>query len=310
MAEDEMRAAAWPDPFAGLGPAPGDPEPAGAASRPVGSADLVRPADTRSRAQRCIAKARRAFGEADLGVALRQIKLAIRLVPDDPVAVRIYKGLLAGLERETPRCALLIVSCEKYRTRATALARRLRTVPDTACRIVVGREASVPEDPIFLRVEAPDDYESLPLKVRDALIFAFEAYGSGTPVCKIDDDVRIGSLRRFAGGLYELLAGGGDYSGVPVDSLHHDRTWHFKKCRDPRVNVSIYGKRFREPFADGPFYMLSPRALEAFVLANLRYPDEIAGELYEDKFVGDTLCQEGIALSALDPRSLALTIRH
>jgi hypothetical protein len=50
----------------------------------------------------------------------------------------------------------------------------------------------------------------------------------------------------------------------------------------------------------------SRRALEAFVLANLRFPGEIEGELYEDKYVGDTLWKEGIALRGIDVRTIGL----
>jgi hypothetical protein len=256
--------------------------------------------DSRARAHLHLLKLHNHYRAGELAAARAEARLAMVLAPYDENISRLYGGLLDERPAGPPRPLLLVVSCAKYLARARALAERLRPIPGFALRIVVSRQARIPADPVLLAVDAADDYEALPHKVRDAFVQVFETYAGGTSVFKIDDDLRIRSLRRFAKSLQSIAEGAHDYVGWPVHSRHHDRTWHFKKCTDPAIDQRLYGKRFHAPFASGPFYFLSARALEAFALATLRFPHEIAGELYEDKFVGDTLWNEGIALHTVE----------
>src|SRR5437899_1391965 len=59
-------------------------------------------------------------------------------------------------------------------------------------------------------------------------------------------------------------------------------------------------RRSTRPYASGPCYYLSSIALSAFYEYNVRFPDEIRGEIYEDVFVGRVLREMGITLTHID----------
>jgi predicted O-linked N-acetylglucosamine transferase (SPINDLY family) len=232
------------------------------------------------------------------GTDLAAMRAKLALQPyDEP----LQSAYLAAVERQRaanrPAAIGLIVTCAKYFERARRLHARLASLDVLPLRLVVGRGAAVEPHPDLLEVDAPDDYESLPLKVREAFLHVFERYGCAA--FKIDDDLQITDEARLAECVQALLVGGSDYAGFEVGSPMHDRTWHWNKCRDAALNRTPYGKRFHGRWANGPFYFLSAAALRTFALAVLRFPGEIEGELYEDKFVGDTLRAEGIRLTAL-----------
>jgi FMN phosphatase YigB (HAD superfamily) len=236
---------------------------------------------------------------------LAAIRAALSLHPYDTVLQARYGS---HLERQRSPCEAsaigLIITCEKYFERALQLHARLSALNLFALRLVVGRGAAVPTHADLLEVDAPDDYESLPRKVRAAFVGIHEQHGSA--VFKIDDDLRIADPGRLRESVRGLLGSGLDYAGFEVAGATHDRTWHWGKCRDPALNGTPYGRRYVGPWANGPFYYLSARALRAFTLAMLRFPAQIEGELYEDKFVGDTLRAEGIPLSPLDAASVGV----
>jgi predicted O-linked N-acetylglucosamine transferase (SPINDLY family) len=251
----------------------------------------------------------------DLRAALERARGRLALEPYNGAALSHYDDVrrtLAGSGGATnaqPRALGLLISCRKYFDRALRSAALLddvvQQVPGFDYRIVVGHDADVPPHPRLLRVEAPDNYESLPAKVRDAFVAVFEQVGDGVAVFKIDDDLTVGDPVAFAGQIGEIIAGGHDYVGVQVGRETHDRRWHWGKCQDKALNARPYAKRFEGTWANGPFYFLSPRALRAFATAVLRFPGEIDGELYEDKFVGDVLRREGIALTPIEPGRLS-----
>jgi hypothetical protein len=192
--------------------------------------------------------------------------LALTLAPYDARALAVFETLLAQTQRAAARPLALIISCEKHFGRALRVSDRLTQLAGIDHRIVVGQTAQVPEHPRLMRVAAADDYESLSHKV----------------------------------------AGSSDYAGFVIGVPSHDRTWHWQKCRTEALNQQVYGKRYVGTWAQGFFYYLSSHALRAFTIAQIRFPAEIAGELYEDKFVGDTLRREGITATALDPATVGI----
>lgn len=229
---------------------------------------------------------------------LVKLRTALSLRPYDASLQTAYESALR-LRREPARPGAigLIITCEKYFERALRLHARLSALNALPLQLVVGRGANVPAHADLVQVDAPDDHESLPKKVRAAFVHAYERHGCA--VFKIDDDLEITDGTRFVDDVRALIGGGADYAGFEVGSPEHDRTWHWNKCRDAVLNRLPYGKGFRGTWANGPFYYLSAAALRAFALAVLRFPSEIDGELYEDKFVGDTLRAEGIRLAPL-----------
>lgn len=233
--------------------------------------------------------------------ALAEARLALTLAPYDTDALALFEALLGQTQRAAARPLALIISCEKYFSRALRISDCLAQLDGIDHRIVVGQTAQVPDHPRLMRVDAADDYESLPHKVAAAFTAVYATFQPGTSVFKVDDDVDIRDTAAFARACTEIIAGPCDYAGFVVGQPSHDRTWHWQKCRSQTLNQQAYGKRYLGHWANGPFYYLSARALRAFALAQIRFPAEIDGELYEDKFVGDTLRREGIALTALDP---------
>ncbi len=239
--------------------------------------------------------------------ALADARLALTLAPYDTDALALFEALLAHTQRAAARPLALIISCEKYFSRALRVSDCLIQLDGIDHRIVVGQTAQVPDHPRLMRVAAADDYESLPHKVAAAFTAVYATFQPGTSVFKVDDDVDIRDAAAFARACAEIVAGPGDYAGFVVGEPSHDRTWHWQKCRTQTLNQQAYGKRYLGNWANGPFYYLSARALRAFALAQVRFPAEIDGELYEDKFVGDTLRREGITVTALDPVKVGIT---
>jgi hypothetical protein len=233
--------------------------------------------------------------------ALADARLALTLAPYDAEALAVFEALLAKTQHAAARPLALIISCEKYFSRALRVSDCLMQLDGIDHRIVVGQAAQVPDHPRLMRVAAADDYESLPHKVAAAFTAVYASFQQGTSVFKVDDDIDIRDASAFARACAEIVAGPGDYAGFVVGEPSHDRTWHWQKCRTQTLNQQAYGKRYLGNWANGPFYYLSARALRAFALAQIRFPAEIDGELYEDKFVGDTLRREGISVTALDP---------
>jgi hypothetical protein len=238
--------------------------------------------------------------------ALADARLALTLAPYDTDALALFEALLTQSQRAAARPLALVISCEKYFSRALRMSEYLAQLDGIDHRIVVGQTAQVPEHPRLMRVAAADDYESLPHKVAAAFTAVYETFQPGTSVFKVDDDVDIRDAAEFSRAMAEIVASPGDYAGFVVGEPSHDRTWHWRKCSTQTLNQQAYGKRYLGNWANGPFYYLSARALRAFALAQIRFPAEIDGELYEDKFVGDTLRREGISVTPLDPARVGI----
>jgi hypothetical protein len=183
----------------------------------------------------------------------------------------------------------LIISCEKYWSKAEALLREIR-VRLAPVFVVIG-DPSIHVAQFHgevLKVPCPDNYESLPHKVIEALIAVRSEFGS-VAVLKIDDDTSsVGE-----GGPRSLE--GMEYAGHAIGDPKFDRAWHIGKCESG--SVPPYGMRFRGRWASGPTYWLSARAVDALVREFLLYPGLTEGEWFEDKLVGDTLNRLGFVVT-------------
>jgi hypothetical protein len=225
---------------------------------------------------------------------------ALCMAPSGEDAETLLRQLMpASFPAAPSRAVHLLISCQPYLGKATALLQQVRPrFPDIY--IVLGdptRRTAAFEDH-FLHVPAPDDYESLPSKVLEAFYAVRRRFGE-VGVVKMDDDLR------DLGGEFppvEQFFATADYAGEPAGSPALDRTWHIGKCSDRQL--APYGRRFLAAWARGPLYWISARALSILVEEHLRYPGELAGEIYEDKYVGDVLHRAGIALHACDLGSL------
>jgi hypothetical protein len=154
----------------------------------------------------------------------------------------------------------------------------------------------------FLVVDANDNYESLPEKITKTFEYIYRTFADNTKCFKVDEDLPISNGEQLQELMLALSQSKFDYAGFAGNNKENfERTWHYGKCENTELSRRPYGKRYPGAFAYGPFYFLSSNAVRAFTSETIRFPDEILGHLYEDKFVGDTLREAGITISALEP---------
>ena len=209
----------------------------------------------------------------------------------------------------TNKLVVLIISCEKYQDRCEGLY-DLLTSHGFCVKVVFGKDAQMKHSYNTIIVEAGDPYEDLAFKVRDAFLYVFEEYSTGTGILKIDDDICVSDPPALLEQIYKVLGnehiqyGGrilrGGKSGV-------FRDWHFKKCSAAEWNRRPFGKKGIDRWAWGPFYYVSASALRSFYEFNIMFPDEIIGEINEDLYVGRVLSEMGIEPTDLDLSKFGIT---
>jgi hypothetical protein len=143
-----------------------------------------------------------------------------------------------------------------------------------------------------ISVPSLDNYESLTIKVCEALVAARRLFGR-TSVLKLDDDcVRRGETDTAS---FFATVSDAEYVGESAGTLCFDRTWHIGKCED--LSPRAYGGRFRVSWARGPLYFLGSDAVNCLVTTYLKYPSDFEGSWdFEDKRIGDTLFENGFRL--------------
>jgi hypothetical protein len=223
---------------------------------------------------------------------LRLWRELMQLAPDSEAGQQAYLAWLGDAARATglaaPSVVYLVISCEKYKAKALKLHASFGAQLSPAF-IVLG-DARLDEavfEGAFLRVPAADNYESLLSKVLEALAAIRRAFGP-VAVVKIDDDTMFKTPPQYE--RIAALAAGADYAGmfdklVGADTL--DRCWHVGKCEYQRDEP--YLRRFQASWASGPLYFLGARAVEVLVREHLLFRGTFAGEIFEDKAVGDFL---------------------
>ena len=248
--------------------------------------------------------------------ALESAKQSVMLEPEDDSSLAILRTCLLArdlLPAPKPNLIVLLITCEKYQERALSTYRTLVSM-GLFVKVIVGAEASIHVDFDFVRVPSGDFYEDLPKKIRDAFIWAYETYGAAINVLKIDDDIHVADEAAFAHFLETLTQTRSHYVGQGSGSpglgngpVPIWRDFHYGKCKDPQFNKA-YGKRTGARYAVGLIYYLSGSAIEKFYEFVHRYPDEIAGELYEDLFVGKVMEASRIKLEDVKASEMGLAL--
>lgn len=234
-------------------------------------------------------------------------KMAV-LKPYAPEIPDLIEAVAKSTRTQRSTNIVLLISCHPRIAIATATRARLQEILGSNFRIliVLGQREAPFHQPVLhddlLVVDANDNYESLPAKITKTLEYIYRTFGSKTTCFKVDEDLPIKNGEQLKKLMLSLSQRNFDYAGFAGNNkTNFERTWHYGKCEDTELSRRPYGKRYPGAFAYGPFYFLSSKSIRAFASETIRFPDEILGHLYEDKFIGDTLREAGITISALDP---------
>jgi hypothetical protein len=236
------------------------------------------------------------------------VKKMAALKPYAPEIPNLIEVVAKSLRTQGPSNLVVLISCHPRVSIALATRKRLQTILGSNFRIliVVGQREAPLHPPImdgdFLVVDANDNYESLPEKITKTFEYIYRTFADNTKCFKVDEDLPISNGEQLQELMLALSQSKFDYAGFAGNNKENfERTWHYGKCENTELSRRPYGKRYPGAFAYGPFYFLSSNAVRAFTSETIRFPDEILGHLYEDKFVGDTLREAGITISALEP---------
>ena len=154
----------------------------------------------------------------------------------------------------------------------------------------------------------PDSYEKLASKVFFAYLILHLCGHSGL-VVKIDDDARLGDLKRFNNLLERVKSQGDQYCGRLIQVSHRDQChgWHVGKCKDPAMHIRGYQYPMPQVYASGGFgYVVGPRLLQACALMYLSMQSffEMNCAQLEDVFVGLAAQGAGITAATCEYESL------
>ncbi|MDJ0553842.1 MAG: tetratricopeptide repeat protein [Microcoleaceae cyanobacterium MO_207.B10] len=195
------------------------------------------------------------------------------------------------------KIVILIISCKKNLDKIQILREKLYQKINLPYCFVVGEPELTSEwqnQGDILYVKSPDNYESLPLKIFQALkclhcCFDFQG------VLKLDDDTWIQDIPRFL----ELIdwletESTHDYLGN-IRGYSIGRSWHFSKCESTSIDKTPYDLPFVARWCDGGSgYFLSAKSLQVLFENTIKYPGYFRGELYEDVLVAKILYLSGI----------------
>jgi hypothetical protein len=197
---------------------------------------------------------------------------------------------------EVPQVTLvvLIMACEANIDRVEKIRKSwAKDLSDQGVSyyFVIGRPdrpAQINGDVLYL--PCPDNYESLPLKTLEML-----RYFTGTLfdyMLKIDDDTILDADWLWPSEFWKH-----DYiGGIVAGQWGVMPDWHFGKCQDEKLNTTPYWGEFVGTwYAGGCGYFIS----RAYAEAAIAHPEIFAGELYEDKAVGDALRAAGLIIGDL-----------
>lgn len=218
----------------------------------------------------------------------------LRLAPYHAKADGLYRLWRGEAAPAGDALVFLILSCTRNLPKARALHARLAAAGATA--VVARGEPGIGEprwgDDGVVAVDAPDTYEALPQKLLAAIDAVVRRHGRAA-ILKLDDDCQLAAT--FNPARIARIASCTDFAGHPVGGHDHDRCWHLGKTAD--TTMGPYARRFHGAWARGGAYLLGANAVEQIHREWAFFPDEFAGECYEDKMVGDFLRRAGIALT-------------
>lgn len=229
----------------------------------------------------------------------------IALAPYHPMASLLYEATLRGMPQPLPGDSVvaMVVSCEPYLAKAVALQRALEGAGQRAYVVTADPRRPGPTlDGARFVVEAADTYEALVDKVLLGIDAIVGRHGP-VAIAKIDDDCTLAP--DFDPGALTALAARVQYAGHPVGAQECDRCWHVGKTSR---EVPVYGKRVHGAWAMGGAYLLGVDAVRAVHREHAFFPGEFAGEIYEDKAIGDFLRRRGVPLENAPPHSLGILV--
>ena len=179
------------------------------------------------------------------------------------------------------------MTCPKYGHHVNGIRKSwLKSLPSNIRVLFVygqsGRQARMEEDSLY--VDCPEAYEKLPQKVH--LFFEYcDNNFDYDYIFKTDDDSYI-DMERFL----SFDTQGADYIGriQGMEDSAVTRTWHYGKCTDKSYEVPYSGEYIGD-WARGGGYFLSRKAISILIP---RTAKSFSNELFEDKMVGDALCND------------------
>ncbi|MGK7919729.1 MAG: tetratricopeptide repeat protein [Trichodesmium sp.] len=195
------------------------------------------------------------------------------------------------------KIVIMIISCKKNIDKIQTLREKLYQKINLPYCFIIGEPELTTEwknEGDILYVKSPDNYESLPLKVVQALKY-FHCCCNFQGVLKLDDDTWIKDIPRFL----ELI------DWLSTESTHNyigntigysiGRSWHFSKCESKSIDKTPYDLPFVARWCDGGSgYFLSRKSLNILSEYMMKYPGCFRGELYEDVLVAKILYLNGI----------------
>ncbi|MEE2959752.1 MAG: hypothetical protein VYA34_03335 [Myxococcota bacterium] len=236
-----------------------------------------------------------AYNLGQLDESWSEIKLSIQAMPINRYSQRLRDRIQNDyVAKDPPKLFGIVYSCQKYLDRAKIVHEKIRS--SITSKIIVGnpdQQELFVEDGDITYLKVSDNYESLPLKTTAALEYAFLRYPQSACI-KIDDDLDIQNPDQLFNSVQQSIESKKHYFGHLMGEDLHCKSWHFGKCETLKFNRQLYGRPYLGQWCNGPFYTLSREAIEAFNYFNTRYPSYISGELFEDKYVGDVLRNQGI----------------
>ena len=219
------------------------------------------------------------------------VRQFIQLAPEHPKASAMFETLMDERQHSSPgapEIVFMITSCERYRPQAERVLAELEARGATACIVIGDPSLTVAVDEgTRIRLPVFDTYEALTSKVLEGLTFLRRRHGP-VGIVKIDDDMRF--TRRFDPSQLAKSARTLQYAGCPIGHHTPDRCWHLGKTTTPQP---VFSRRHHGTFAYGPMYLLGHRAVDHLVREWMFYPGEFAGQIFEDRAIGDTLRRGG-----------------
>ncbi|MEP3298810.1 MAG: glycosyltransferase family 2 protein [Pseudoruegeria sp.] len=252
------------------------------------------------------------------------VKVALmRLVRDHGADTRLPRACLAlfpqiategdprgseGLEGLTEASPLFdtivtVFSCKPYLdTRVSALRETwLATLQALGIPyvVVVGDGKGQLEGDV-VHLDAPDDYEGLPLKTLKTVEWVYE----NTPysyLLKVDDDCFLNAPEFFHSQSYRKFHYYGRRINRQIGDM--DRLWHHEKSRSARGQLELDKSPEPSVYADGgTAYTLSRQAMVALLEKRNTFDGQrlVQNSFMEDKLIGDLLQRAGITVADED----------
>jgi hypothetical protein len=183
-------------------------------------------------------------------------------------------------------CFMIILSCEKYKSRRESQDLKRCPLP---YRYFIGRPDLLvaKEEGDIVYLPCGDHYENLPQKTYGALHWVHNNYPHLDYVFKTDDDVEFNFTKLYML-LSMLMLRKVDYAGNCIKCEGHKSIYHYGKCDNKTVEQPVYLEK--AIFCSGGAYFLSKRSIEICVDSRKDYDNSVI----EDHTTGLVLNRRGV----------------